>query len=187
MDKGICIRLHLLALCIKAYMKHRGLFAIGTVCTLAAVVLAVLVSLLTDPWPRIADKEALVQECAEWLIACREAKMKGEIDPPLPESIARISLRRINVASTRAMEDHVRIFVGSEDPRFFFCRQPGEYRFSCLFYCVFPLERDNPEYRPRKIWPCKKTSHARIFKTWEIWTDDAMTSGFVEITSGSEY
>ena len=39
------------------------------ICAIFFVLLAVIVLMPRNPWPDIQDKEALVQECAEWMEA----------------------------------------------------------------------------------------------------------------------
>ncbi len=127
------------------------------ICTILFVLLAVIVLMPRNPWPDIQDKEALVQECAEWMEAWKEAEEKGESRPSKPPRIAGISCASSEFGATCVEDEHVAIFVEMEADSFY-------VRYTTYFYVVFPLELDNPDYRPSPSFPCKATKHPRIFK-----------------------
>jgi hypothetical protein len=149
-----------------------------------AVLLALLVLRIPDPWPPIQDEDTLVQACGQWLKACNEARAQGEKEPPMPEVIRRLSRPYTDLAGTRAMSDTVSIFTRSESHASIF--RPTADEFTNYFYVVYPLGDYNPEVDPRGLWPCKSTGHPRIFKTWRVYAFDTMTSDFVDVTRARE-
>ncbi len=130
--------------------------------------------IVREPWPLIADKEALVKECGEWLRACERIQRWDE-KPPMPPRIAGISSAWSKSGCTHVEDDHVDIFVGEKEAFFF-------EGYTTYFYIVFPLELDNPDYQPCPSFPCKPTWHPRIFKRKRTYEFDNATSGYVEVT-----
>ncbi len=147
--------------------------------TMLFLIPVALVVIPLEPWPFIWNKKALIQECAKWMEACKEAREKGESKPSMPPMIEKIDGEYHNYGCTRLEDDHVVIFVGEKDSSIF---DKPVFDFATCFLVVFPLELDNPDYRPSPNFPCKPTWHPRIFKLKRTYKFDYTRSCYVEVT-----
>jgi hypothetical protein len=143
---------------------------------------ATAVLLLRDPWPGIADEDALVEACGAWLDACNDARAKGEPIPPAPPEIDRLRRPDTNDGQTRAYDGQVTIFVRT--------RKEGPFgnryaRFTNYFYVVYPPEKGNSTEDTQIAGdPAPRPRIFRVSKSYKLAED--ISTGYVLVESTEE-
>ena len=112
------------------------------------------------------NKEALVQDCAAWMEASKDAQSETERKDLMLESIRRLSNSGTRYFDTHVQSDRVVIVVAQREAATAGVSLGPAFTFYWLE--VFPLRRNDPDYSPTPSSPdFNATLHPRIFKVRE--------------------